>query len=295
MMDAGMILSGGKEKFIQGIKKALCVLILSAAGLLIFGEYGAAEVSAAGNNPGFEGWVQDDAGLLTPEEEEKLEKKCAKVSEQHNTGVYIITTPDFGGGDIQLWQSQIFAEYGLGTDFSGSGVMFAVSIAESDWGLVGFGAALEAFTTYGREQLGEAALDDLSAGEFYDAFDTYVSMADDYLAAADRGDPYTADHPYVKSMPMPVIIGGSFLLSFFVSSVILASWKSSMNTRVSKDGASEYMKEDSFRLYNSTDHFLYNNVTRTKKETSKKSEENRSSGRSNRERRSGLSGTSGKF
>lgn len=266
------------------------MVIIWIAGLAAERQIGMPEVAAAGNDPGFEGWVQDDAGLLTSEEEEALEKECSRVSEQYGAGVYIVTTPDFGGGDIKIWQEQIFAEYGLGTGTSGSGVMLAISMAERDWGLVGFGAAQAAFTTYGRERLGEKILDDLSDGEFYDAFDRYVSMADDYLAAAEKGEPYTEDHPYGEGWRIPLIVGVSFLLSFSVSFGVVLSWKRSMNTRVSRDGAMEYMKADSFHLFNRSDRFLYHTVTRTKRQTESHSDSGGSSGM-----HSNSSGTSGKF
>ena len=267
----------------------LCMVIIWIAGLAAESRIGMPEVAAAGNDPGFEGWVQDDAGLLTSEEEEALEKECSRVSEQYGAGVYIVTTPDFGGGDIKIWQEQIFAEYGLGTGTSGSGVMLAISMAERDWGLVGFGAAQAAFTTYGRERLGEKILDDLSDGEFYDAFDRYVSMADDYLTAYEERKPYTEDRHYGEGWRIPLIIGISFLLSLTVSLTIVLTWKKSMNTRVRRDGALEYMREGSFHLSNRTDRFLYHTVSRSKRQKES------SSGSAGSGMRSDRSGTSGKF
>ena len=248
---------------------------------------GMAEVWARGNVPQFDGWVQDDAGLLSSEEEEALERECERVSEIHRTGVYIVTTPDFGGGEIKNWQRQIFAEYGLGEDCLDSGIMLAISMAERDWGLVGFGAAQEAFTTYGRERMGEKFLDDLSDGEYYDAFEKYVSMSEEFLTAAEEGKPYTEDHPYGEGWRIPLIIGVSFLLSFLVSLTVVLTWKKSMNTRVRRDGAMEYLREGSFHLRDRSDRFLYHTVTRSKRET----EDHSGSGGMS----SDHSGTSGKF
>lgn len=276
--------------FLTGIRFLLCIAMIWIAGLAAESQNGMSEAAAAENVPGFEGWVQDGVGLLTSEEEEALEKECSRVSERYHTGVYIITTPDFGGGDIKIWQNQIFAEYGLGSKTSGGGVMLAISMAERDWGLVGFGAAQEAFTTYGRERLGEKILDDLSDGDFGDAFEKYVSIAEDYLAAAEKGKPYTEDHPYGEGWRIPMIIGVSFLLSFFVSLSVVLSWKKSMNTRVCRDGAMEYMKSGSFHLFNHSDRFLYHTVTRTKRQTETHSDSGGSSGM-----HSNSSGTSGKF
>ena len=255
----------------------------------MFGEIGAAEVSAAGTAPKFTGWVQDDASLLSSEEEDALEKECARVSEVHGMGVYIVTTQDFGGGDIKNWQRQIFTEYGLGADCADSGVMLAISMAARDWGLVGFGEDQGAFTTYGRERMGELSLDDLSDGEFYDAFARYVFMADDYLTAYEEGKPYTEDHHYGEGWRIPLIIGVSFLLSLAVSLVIVLTWKKSMNTRVRRDGALEYMREGSFQLSNRTDRFLYHTVSRTRRQKES------SSGSGSGGMHSDHSGTSGKF
>lgn len=236
------------------------------------------------------GFVQDDAGLLTAEEVKALEEECTEIVKRYHTSAYIITTPDFGAGDIKDWQREIFAGNSLGAESSGSGVMLAVSMAGRDWGLVGFGTAQEAFTTYGRELIGERILEDLSDGEYYDAFSRYLSMADDYLAAAEKGKPYTEDHPYGQGLRIPVIIGVSFLLSFAVSLGIVMSWKKSMNTRVPQEGAMEYMKEGSFRLYNRTDQFLYHTVSRTKRP-----EKTQSGSGSGSRTHSDRSGTSGKF
>ena len=255
----------------------------------MFGAIGTAEVSAAGTAPKFTGWVQDEASLLSSEEEDALEKECARVSEVHGMGVYIVTTQDFGGGDIKNWQRQIFTEYGLGADCADSGVMLAISMAARDWGLVGFGAAQGAFTTYGRERMGELILDDLSDGEFYDAFARYVFMADDYLTAYEEGKPYTEDYHYGEGWRIPLIIGVSFLLSLAVSLVIVLTWKKSMNTRVRRDGALEYMREGSFQLSNRTDRFLYHTVSRTKRQKES------SSGSGSGGMHSDHSGTSGKF
>ena len=285
----------GRQRRKKAASGLLCMIVFVISGAFsvicpgMFCMAGIAEVSAAGTAPEFTGWVQDDASLLSSEEEDALEKECARVSEVHGMGVYIVTTQDFGGGDIKNWQRQIFTEYGLGADCADSGVMLAISMAARDWGLVGFGEAQGAFTTYGRERMGELILDDLSDGEFYDAFARYVSMADDYLTAYEEGKPYTEDHHYGEGWRIPLIIGVSFLLSLAVSLVIVLTWKKSMNTRVRRDGALEYMREGSFQLSNRTDRFLYHTVSRTRRQKES------SSGSGSGGMHSDHSGTSGKF
>lgn len=246
------------------------------------------EGDTAARESHFDGWVQDDAGLLTMDEEKALESECRRLYKIYGTGVYIVTTPNFGRGDIKDWQRRIFSQYDLGADCGGSGVMLAISMAERDWGLVGFGSAQEAFSTYARERLGDLILDDLSDGEFYNAFSGYLSIADDYLSAAEEGKPYTEQHRYREGWRFPVIFGAAFLLSLGISAAVVLAWKKGMNTRVRQTGAMEYLKAGSFYLSKKSDLFLYHTVSRTKKP------EQKSSGGSGG-MRSDRSGTSGKF
>lgn len=268
------------------MKKILMITL--AVWMLGWGQ-GQIQQNTAGLENGFDGWVQDDAGLLTVQEEEALEDQCGQIFQEYSTGIYIVTTPDFGGGDIKDWQRIVFEEYDLGVDSNGSAVMLAVSMAERDWGLVGFGEAQEAFSTYGRERLGGLILDDMSDGDFYGAFSRYISIADDYLLAAQKGSPYTEKHHYGEGWKITLIVGVSFLLSLGVSAGVVISWKKGMNTRVRQDGAMDYLKAGSFYVSNQSDLFLYHTISRTKKP------QETSSGNSGGGMHSDSSGTSGKF
>lgn len=275
----------GNRKFLFLFVCTMTVMFLS------IGIYpGYAQVTASASEPenGFAGRVQDGAGLLSSDEAERLESACAEVASNHGMGVYIITTDNFGGGDIKNWQRRIFEEYGYRADCGGDGVMLAISMAGRDWGLVSFGAAQEAFSTYGRERIGELILDDLSDGEYYDAFAGYVSMADDYYTALEEGKPYTESHRYREGGRIAIIIGVSFLISLAVSLLIVFTWRRSMNTRVPQDGAMAYLKSGSFYLTHRSDRFLYHTTSRTKRQ--KQSSSGGSGGM-----HSDHSGTSGKF
>lgn len=268
-------------------KRWKILLPVLALLLSVCSGFGTEEVYGADTVSEIEGWVQDDANLLTEEEEEALEQECERLAGEHQAGIYIITTEDFGGGDIKSWQRRIFDGYNLGEEYNGSGVLLAVSMAERDWGLVGFGRAQEAFSTYGRERIGELILDDLSDGEYYDAFARYLSISDDYFTAWEDGEPYTEERRYGERWRIPVVIGAAFLLSLAVSVAIVLSWKKSMNTRVRQSGAMAYLKPGSFRLQYQADQFLYHRVNRTKRQ--------KESSSGNRGMHSDHSGTSGKF
>ncbi len=267
------------------------MLLISGAALASETGCRAQEAESAGAesaeeaNTGDYGWVQDGAGLLTSDEAKELDDACAAVSGKYDVGVSVVTTWDFGGGDIKGWQQGIFDEYGLGLGTDDSGIMLAVSMAGRDWGIEGFGDARAAFNEYGRNRIGELIVEDLSDGNYYAAFSSYVSMADEFLEANAQGAPYSEDNRYQESVSIALIILVSLALSFVVSLVIVLIWKKGMNTRVLKEGADEYIKADSFKLSRSSDVFLYHTVSRTEKR------EDKGRGRTS----SNSSGTSGKF
>lgn len=233
-------------------------------------------------------WVWDQAGLLTEEEADSLNENCQQIAENHEVGVSIVTVDDFGGGDIKEWQNRFYAEYDLGVGDSDSGVMLAISMAERDWGIVAFGDARNVFTTYCRERIAGEFLDDLSAGNYFDSFSTYLQLCDKFLTAAEEGEPYSEEEPYEEEISIWAIVGVAFLISLIVSLLIVMSWKKSMRTRVQQNEAAMYLKKESFALTKNTDMFLYHTINRSAKP--KNQESGNSGGMS-----SNSSGTSGKF
>ncbi|MDD5968968.1 hypothetical protein BHF69_00955 [Anaerostipes sp. 992a] len=261
------------KSFGQWILK-LCMLLLCCLTILT--------LSMAPVHAQEQAFVTDNANLLDVEEENTLNKTCKELSQKHNVAICIITTSDYGSGDIKDWQRQYYQSHHLGMGEENSGIMLAISMAGRDWGIVGFGNAQKAFTTYGRERIGELIVEHLSDGDYYEAFSQYASLADEFLVAAEEGEPYTSDHKYQESVPIPFIVLGSFLLSLIISLIIVLSWKKSMNTRIMQDSASEYLKKDSFSLSNRSDIYLYHTVNRTrrvKRESSTHSDSSGSSGK----------------
>lgn len=247
--------------------------------------------SAAAKDTGYAGriWVRDDAGLMSDDEVTKLNETCGKLSDEYDTGISIITVDDFGGGDITKWQEGKYIEYELGE--ADGGVMLAVSMADRDWGIKAFGAAEDVFTVYSREKIADLFLDDLSDGDYYEAFDTYAKLCGDFLKKAQTGEVYSSENPYKRPAPVWLIIVISFAVSLIISLIIVMSWKKGMNTKGMQAEAVQYLRKDSFRLTRREDLFLYRTVNRTKKP-----ENNGNSGSgSSRPMKSSGSGTRGKF
>ncbi len=263
--------------------------ILLAALCLCVSLFPGAEASASEEVPAFsaEGWIQDGAGLLTEEEEEKLEEKCGEILSEHGISVVIVTTNRFEGYDILDWERKLFADQNLGTGEENSALMLGISMAERDWGITAYGEAERIFSAYGRETIGGEILDDLSDGDYYDSFSTFLNMADTFMADAKEGKIYSESNHYRKRINPVFTVVGAAILSFIVSLIVVFSWKRGMNTRVLQNNAGAYLQQGSFRLTNRSDMFLYHTVNRTRKQKN----ENHRSGSMH----SSGNGTKGKF
>lgn len=240
-------------------------------------------------SPVRDGWIMDGAGLLTESEEEALEEKSEQILSKYGVSAVIITTNRFEGSDILDWERKLFAEQGLGAGEKNSGLMLGISMEERDWGITAYGEAEPIFGAYSRETIGEEILDDLSDGDYYDSFDTFLDMTDTFLADAKEGRIYSESNPYKKKWNPAIIVFGSLVVSFFVSLVIVMIWKKAMNTRVLQDHAGAYLEQGSFALTNRSDIFLYHTVSRSRRQK----EHSSSSGGGSMH--SSGNGTSGKF
>lgn len=234
-----------------------------------------------------EGWVRDGAELLTESEEEKLEEKSREILSEYGVSTVIITTDRFEGSDILDWERKLFEEESLGEGDKNSSLMLGISMAERDWGITAYGEAERIFGAYVREKIGEEILDDLSDGDYYDAFDTYLDMADIFMADAREGKIYSESNHYKERINPVLVILGAAVLSFVIALIVVLSWKKGMNTRVLQDSAGAYLQQGSFRLTNRSDIYLYHTVNRTRRQK----QENHSSGSMH----SSGNGTSGKF
>lgn len=211
------------------------------------------------------GMVLDKADLLTDDEEEKLEQQCGEILGQYGISVPIVTTPDVINGDIKEWIRSQYETYDIQSAGGNGSLMLAVSMGSRAWGIVGFGTAQDVFNTYSRERIGSIVAEKLSDGDYYKAFEKYLSMTEEFLEAAEDGKPYSEANEYKESVNVFLIVGISFIISFVVSLIILLVWRSGMNTRVRQNTAGAYLVEDSFRLTGSSDLFLYRTVNRTRR------------------------------
>lgn len=220
--------------------------------------------------------VIDNAGLLSVSERDALETKAAALREEYEMDVVILTVDSLHGKRPQDYADDYYDENGYGCGEEKSGLLFLISMEERDWYISTCGEAIYAFTDYGIQQVGEAALPYLSDGEYYEAFDAYLDELPIYFSAYcsgapldgyadDSGDYYHGDREsvvYYEEEHSPSLVI-SLLIGAAVAGIAVLVMRASMNTKRLQSGASDYLKQGSFHLNRQQDLFLYSHVSKT--------------------------------
>ena len=191
--------------------------------------------------------------------------------------IVIVTTNTNDGKDVRSYADDFFDENGYGADKNGSGILLLVSMDTREWAFSTSGNGIYAFTDYSLEILSDELIPYLSSGEFYDGFSHYLSSLPTYLDAFQNGTPvdgYVSDYDpnstedvvyYEDPTTFSDVFPLACIIGLVVAGISVAVMASAMNTRRKQAGAEDYLVDNSFQLQVNHDHFLFSNVTKTKR------------------------------
>lgn len=229
----------------------------------------------------------DEADLLTDSEEAALSAKLDEISLRQNLDVVIVTVNSIGDRTATEYADDTYDYSG----YSDDGVLLLISIDEREWAVSTSGYGITAFTDAGLDYLTDQFADQMSDGEWNDAFHSFAWLCDDFITQAKTGSPYDAGNlpkkPFTPILTGLVSLGIGFVIAFFR----MNKWKNQLYSVQAKAAAKEYVKGGSLRLTEQKDLFLYRRVDRREKS------ESSSGGSSTHTSSSGKThgGTSGSF
>ncbi len=230
----------------------------------------------------------DDADLLTDSEESALLSKLANISNNQQMDIVIVTTDSLYGKTPRDYADDFYDFNGYAED----GILLLVSMEDSDWYISTCGYGITAITDAGLEYMADQFLDDLSNGNYYDAFVIYADFCDEFISKAKSGDPFDVedlpkeDFNYITSLLVSLGIG------LVVAFIITGRMKGKLKTVRRQAEATDYVKTGSMKVTQSRDLFLYKHIDRHAK-----SQESSSGGSSTHTSSSGRThgGGGGKF
>lgn len=236
--------------------------------------------------------VVDDADLLTYEEEQELLKKLDEISERQNCDVVVVTTNSLYGQDVTAYADDFYDYNGYRDD----GILLLISMEDRDWALSTKGFGITAFTDKGMDELKKKVLPSLSTGSYYNAFDTYADLCDQYITQAVEGEPYDIGNLPDQGFqpfwfPLAAAIGAVF--GFGSASREKSKLKSVRRQR----SATSYLVPGSLDVTDSHDHYLFSRTTRVQRPKSSSSSGSHGGGSSTHISSSGSfhGGSHGKF
>lgn len=194
----------------------------------------------------------DAADLLSEEQEADLLAWLDQVSGELKCDVVIVTMDSCGGHSPDDVIEAYFDQYGFGYGTNRDGVVLLLSMAERDWRILSNGFAAEAITPGDIDRIGDDIVDELSAGEYFEAFMTFTT-----LCKWEIEDERSFD--FGSSLLISLVIG--FVVAFIVTGIMRSKLKSVR----SRTGAREYTVPGSMQLTHSNDLFLYRTLDRRRK------------------------------
>ena len=197
----------------------------------------------------------DAADLLTDSQESELLERLDAISAELQTDVVVITLESCGGYSADDVINAFFDEYEYGYGGNRDGVMLLLSMAERDWRILCNGFAADAITPSERDEIGDHIVEELSAGEYMEAFMEFISLCVYEIEGERNGFPFN----FGLSLAVSVAIG--FAAAFIATGIMRSKLKSVR----SQTGAREYTKPGSMQLTRSSDLFLYRTVNRRHK------------------------------
>lgn len=205
----------------------------------------------------------DGADLLTDSEEITLLSMLDEISERQMLDVVIVTTNTLEGKSPMAYADDFYDYNGYGFGASYDGVLLLVSMEDRDWWISTCGYGITAFTDYGIDCLADRFLSDLGNGYYADAFAVFAEGCDEYITMARNGKPFDIGaEPFDASGAMMIAVVIGLIAAFIVTASMKGQLKS-----VRQQSAGSYLKQDSMRITDSRDLYLYRNVSRVRRQT----------------------------
>jgi uncharacterized protein len=214
------------------------------------------------------GFLYDGANMLTDSEESRLEKALSNFAAENNFEIYISTVESIGNKTMQSYAHEMYR----GT---GDGLFLVVEYVrggdDNEFWIEAFGYGDYAFNSYGITYLEDKLYSYLSDERFFEGFDKYIDLSDDFLVAAREGEPYSSSNKFRTSKDIALTYGLILAISLAIGLTTVLVMKYTMNNARPQKLAHEYVKKGSFNLRVSRDLYLYSHTTRTPRSNSSSS------------------------
>ena len=205
--------------------------------------------------------IYDEADLLSTQEETALAEKLSEIGGEFDVQIVVMTVSS-AGGSIDSYIEEKYDSMNVGRGENRDGVLLLVSMNDREYRILSNGYAGSAIGPGQIDAIGNAIVSDLSAGAYADAFSAFADQCAYYLDGYRNGFPFAAG----RNLIIALIVG---IGSGIAAALVL---KKQLKSVRQQKQANAYIKNGSMQITASRDLFLYREVSRTKKDSSRSSD-----------------------
>lgn len=196
--------------------------------------------------------LYDGADLLTAVQEQRLLARLEEVRSTYQVEVAIATVDSTGNYSADWYAELYYDDHDLGIGPNRDGVLLLISMEERDWQILSDGLAADAITMREIDEIGEKIVDELSQGDYADAFEEFISLCEYEINGEINGFPFN----FGKNLLICGVIG---LAAALIATGVMAAQLRSVKRRTE---AGEYTAPGSMHVTLCSDLFLYRTVSR---------------------------------
>lgn len=222
----------------------------------------------------------DRAELLDSDEADGLLTLLDRLSDEVQCDIAVVTVKSLDGKSVVDYTDDFYDYNGYGYGEDRDGIMLLINMGERDVHISDCGYVCRALSQKQLDRLREQVTPYLSSGDYYTAFRTFADRSAQLITDARNGgdneptvtdarnggddEPSVDDHSFegffrsLGSIPLICIVVG--VIGGFIAVSIMKGKLKSVRRR---GEASNYVRNESFNITNSSDIFLYTTVSKT--------------------------------
>jgi uncharacterized protein len=202
--------------------------------------------------------IVDNAGLLSDSEKEDLRRLTNAIYQDYSFDLVIVTEMDICNTSPMVYADDYFDYNG----YSQNGCLFLLVMGSREYWISTAGAGIEILNSYAYGKLEGDTVSFLSAGNYYEAYLTFIQDWELFLSLDRNYRSYNFFYEWNA-----VLVAVSWIIAFVIGLIVVHVWKTGMNTALPQKAAAAYVVPGSLVFRVKADNFLYSTVTRTRRQT----------------------------
>ena len=210
-------------------------------------------------------FMVDRAGLLSTEQCADIEARLTDLGQKYDMHFVIVTDTDPDISSPMEAADDFFDYNGYGVGDDRSGTLLYINLSTRDCWISTRGYGIIAFTDAGLDYILEQLVDGLGDEAYYETFQSYIALCDDFTQQAKNGTPYDVDH--MPEEPFPVVGGLMVCLAFgaIVALIYVLVLRGQLKSVAPNESAIDYMVKGSMHITGAREFFLYRTVHKTER------------------------------